>query len=116
MLLIFYQYQMGYMSNFLVHPYIYITINLLTNVVFCSGAPTSSQADAATEPFTLNALSTGLISTHRLLAADTLAFALRAEQALEHEDKCREVYNRSIQSSTVGTSQSGAQPSRLVVL
>ena len=64
-----------------------------------SGLLMSSNASATAQPFTLHTLSTGLISTHRLLASDTLAFALRAEQALEHEDKCREVYNRNIQST-----------------
>lgn len=48
--------------------------------------------------FTVCNLSTGQISLHRLLAADTLGFAVRAEQALEHEDKCRDVYAKSMQS------------------
>lgn len=99
------------------YPHLVVSFDVMRSIIpfqnTCSGLPASSQADAATEPFTLNALFTGLISTHRLLAADTLAFALRAEQALEHEDKCREVYNRSVQSTAVGstsTGQSGVQP------
>lgn len=60
--------------------------------------------------FTIANLSRGRISLHRLLAQDTLGFAVRAEQALEHEEKCREVYARSSQSrrlSTQSTSTDG---------
>lgn len=42
--------------------------------------------------FTIDHLSNGVLSLHRLLAQDTLEFGLRADQALEHEDRCREVY------------------------
>jgi hypothetical protein len=45
--------------------------------------------------FTVANLSDGEISLHRLLAADTLSFAVRADQALEHEEKCRDVYAKS---------------------
>lgn len=67
-----------------------------------TGARSAHQAE-----FTVRNVSQGAVSLHRLLAADTLGFALRAEQALEHEDKCREVYARSsYHSRKVGSSHS----------
>jgi hypothetical protein len=48
--------------------------------------------------FTAYNLSSGQISLHRMLAQDTLGFAVRAEQALEHEEKCRDVYAKSVQA------------------
>lgn len=49
---------------------------------------------------TVNNLSDGKLSLFRILAMDTLVFALRAEQAREHELQCLEVYKRRIQEST----------------
>ncbi|KAJ1442728.1 hypothetical protein B484DRAFT_414669, partial [Ochromonadaceae sp. CCMP2298] len=45
--------------------------------------------------FTVHNIGAGCVSLHRLLATDSLAFALRAEQAREHEDRCRDVFARS---------------------
>jgi hypothetical protein len=62
-----------------------------------SDATDPVQARKATE-FTAYNLSSGQISLHRMLAQDTLGFAVRAEQALEHEEKCRDVYAKSVQA------------------
>lgn len=43
-------------------------------------------------PFTVYNLETGVLSVYRLLAQDSLEFGLRAPMAIEHEDRCREVY------------------------
>ncbi len=43
---------------------------------------------------TVDRLSCGAVSLHRLLAADTLCFASRADQAVEHEERCQEVFKR----------------------
>lgn len=67
---------------------------LLPAVVTSSAGSTMMHSAGAIE-FTVRNLSLGQVSLHRLLASDTLGFAVRAEQALEHEDKCREVYARS---------------------
>jgi hypothetical protein len=42
--------------------------------------------------FTVEKLSNGDISMHRLLAIDTLCFVSNAKQAIEHEERCQEVY------------------------
>jgi hypothetical protein len=66
--------------------------------------------------FAVRNVSTGSVSLHRLLATDTLGFAVRAEQALEHEEKCRDVYAKSSihrrpsQMSTTGAVQAGSSP------
>ena len=67
--------------------------------------------------FTVQSMSSSHVSLHRLLAADTLGFAIRAEQALEHEEKCREVYARSSyqrrlssHNSTTGSVAAGTSP------
>ena len=39
-------------------------------------------------------LGDGIISLYSLLASDTLCFAIQPEQAVEHELRCQEVYNR----------------------
>jgi hypothetical protein len=68
--------------------------------------PHSAHSSETTDPvrarrvteFTAYNLSSGQISLHRMLAQDTLGFAVRAEQALEHEEKCRDVYAKSVQA------------------
>jgi hypothetical protein len=66
--------------------------------------------------FAVRNVSTGTVSLHRLLATDTLGFAVRAEQALEHEEKCRDVYAKSSihrrpsQMSTTGAAAAGSSP------
>ena len=69
----------------------------------------SSRVGLEPAEFSVARLSSGAISMHRLLAADTLCFAVRADQALEHEDRCQEVFKRrSAMSSGPG---GGAQDS-----
>jgi hypothetical protein len=42
----------------------------------------------------VEALGSGNVSLYTLLATDTLCFAMQPEQAVEHELRCQEVYNR----------------------
>jgi hypothetical protein len=66
----------------------------------------------ATE-MTVERLGSGRVSLHRLLAADTLCFAVRADQAVEHEERCQEVFNRR---SGGGSSESTDSTARSDVL
>jgi hypothetical protein len=63
---------------------------------------------------TVQRLGSGCVSLHRLLAADTLCFAIRADQAVEHEERCQEVFNR--RSAGVGGGEQGDSAARSDVL
>jgi hypothetical protein len=47
-----------------------------------------------TLPLTVHVLDTSIISVYALLAADTLCFASKADHAVEHENRCLQVYSR----------------------
>ena len=49
-----------------------------------------------TMPLTVQSLDTGLVSVYALLASDTLCFASKADQAVEHENRCLQVYARRV--------------------
>jgi hypothetical protein len=72
----------------------------------------SSSSKAAASPFcaaplSVDALDSGMISIYSILAADTLCFASKADHALEHEQRCLQVYAR--RSNTAGvTAVAGA--------
>jgi hypothetical protein len=57
---------------------------------------------------TVQTLSNGELSIYRILAADTLVFALRSEQAREHEMQCLEVYRRRMQPKETPTAADAA--------
>jgi hypothetical protein len=59
-----------------------------------SSKPMSSPL--VTLPLTVHALNTGIVSVFALLASDTLCFASKAEQAVEHENRCLQVYSRRV--------------------
>lgn len=48
---------------------------------------------------TVERLSLGEVSLHRLLAADTLSFTVVAVRAVEHEERCQDAYNRRAAAS-----------------
>eukprot|EP01031_Cornospumella_fuschlensis_P042484 gene42484-51901_t len=66
-----------------------------------SASASANASSAAPQPqpqptLTLRSLQSGQLSIFRVLAADSLLFALRAEQAREHELQCLEVYRRRL--------------------
>lgn len=65
-----------------------------TRVAILLASRASSDASPGQPAFTVERLGSGAVSLHRLLAADTLCFAVRADQAVEHEERCQEVFNR----------------------
>lgn len=56
--------------------------------------PISGSSFQQTVTSTLRNLSEGVLSLHRILATDSLIFALHSDQAREHENQCLEVYKR----------------------
>lgn len=54
----------------------------------------TSIASLSISLYTVENMSEGKLSLGRILAMDTLEFALRADQAIEHEERCREVYHK----------------------
>lgn len=79
----------------------------------------SSRIGLTENEITVEKLSNGRVSLHKLLAADTLSFALKADQAIEHEERCQEVFNRrtaALNNSSSGAGMDGEQQHKSDVL